>query len=495
MKQLSAFLILLISTASYGQNWSLFPNHSTYHFNSSDIHSLHVDSIKTRGTDTLIYFNPILNDTIAGNYAFRISDTSVNLVKPNIYGEVVIQLSDTIKLLNHLSDTIRIAVNSPKDSVWTVFKTPNQSITAMVDTIYTDSINGILDSIKRVVFKKYDKNGNAVNHVIDSVRLTYSKYNGIIETTNFYQFPDHLNTDYYPKIYQRIFIDLNKTISDVFGYEVGDEFHIVENDRSVRPPNYPNPPDYYNVEVISKQVFGLSDSVRYTLKYRREENTMVFDQQSGMLISNQKISNYNRTIKYFNLHEDYEVQLGKTPIFLSDSLAIMAKIRVDGYNGRVKYYFNRMYFPKNDTKVGKIISWYVDFPNNRANVISGVCTYWNEWEWINPSNFTQINRDLIYFKKGNEVWGNKRLIVSLNEINRKGNFNISPNPTKGEIYVPQVENLNSIQLYNMQGQLVTSVRPQSNSPTSIQIEGVPGMYFVQLQFKDGSVESRKIIKQ
>lgn len=87
------------------------------------------------------------------------------------------------------------------------------------------------------------------------------------------------------------------------------------------------------------------------------------------------------------------------------------------------------------------------------------------------------------------------LITSLEDIGTKKVIQLLPNPTTGVFNIPENENLNFIQLYNIQGQMVTSVRPQSNAPTNLHIEGAHGMYFVQLQFKDGTIESRKIIKQ
>jgi len=87
------------------------------------------------------------------------------------------------------------------------------------------------------------------------------------------------------------------------------------------------------------------------------------------------------------------------------------------------------------------------------------------------------------------------LITSLEDRGTKKVIQLLPNPTTGVFNIPKNENLNFIQLFNMQGQLVTSVPPQSNSPTRIHIESSLGMYFVQLQFKDGSVQTQKVIKQ
>ena len=74
-------------------------------------------------------------------------------------------------------------------------------------------------------------------------------------------------------------------------------------------------------------------------------------------------------------------------------------------------------------------------------------------------------------------------------------WKIYPNPTQGQFTIPQSQNIALIQIYNLQGQKVQEVMPNRLSETQVQLQGAPGVYIIQLQMEDGSVESAKVLKQ
>ena len=74
-------------------------------------------------------------------------------------------------------------------------------------------------------------------------------------------------------------------------------------------------------------------------------------------------------------------------------------------------------------------------------------------------------------------------------------WKVYPNPTQGQITIPEVENLELIQVFNLQGQKVQEFLPNQTAETQIQLDGPSGIYLIQLQKTDGVWESVKVVKE
>jgi len=77
-------------------------------------------------------------------------------------------------------------------------------------------------------------------------------------------------------------------------------------------------------------------------------------------------------------------------------------------------------------------------------------------------------------------------------------FRISPNPTKGLLYVNSITPMQSIEIVNLQGQLIL----EENSACTQQTEYVvdlrsveTGVYIVKVQFEGGHVEVQKVVRE
>ena len=73
-------------------------------------------------------------------------------------------------------------------------------------------------------------------------------------------------------------------------------------------------------------------------------------------------------------------------------------------------------------------------------------------------------------------------------------WKVYPNPTQGQIIIPKSERLVSIALYDLHGRLVQNVIPSQTGETTIEINQEAGVYVLQFQMKDGSVQSTKVVK-
>ena len=81
----------------------------------------------------------------------------------------------------------------------------------------------------------------------------------------------------------------------------------------------------------------------------------------------------------------------------------------------------------------------------------------------------------------------------INELDN--NLSLYPNPSKGIITIQAVDKINSLKIYNMIGNLVM-VRNISNTQSTLNIEHLTnGIYFMELNFDNGSFTNSKFIKK
>ncbi len=91
-------------------------------------------------------------------------------------------------------------------------------------------------------------------------------------------------------------------------------------------------------------------------------------------------------------------------------------------------------------------------------------------------------------------WDDFEVWVSVPEIDGE-DFIVYPNPFHDHIRVSVAENLEMVQLINAQGQLVREVQAPEGDVLIPANELQPGIYFIQLQFMDGRIGTKKIMKQ
>ena len=91
-----------------------------------------------------------------------------------------------------------------------------------------------------------------------------------------------------------------------------------------------------------------------------------------------------------------------------------------------------------------------------------------------------------------------RLAVQLNEIElSKKTVSIFPNPTNGKLSISSSLEIETIELYNISGSLISEIsyHKQHASESIIELPPASGIYFLRIITIDGSVHSEKIMKQ
>lgn len=84
------------------------------------------------------------------------------------------------------------------------------------------------------------------------------------------------------------------------------------------------------------------------------------------------------------------------------------------------------------------------------------------------------------------------IVTSLNEVKENNQtLIISPNPTNGIINLKSTENIQSIEIYNLQGQKVQEISPQKRR---WELPEKSGLYLIRIQDEEGRIFTEKIIK-
>lgn len=246
------------------------------------------------------------------------------------------------------------------------------------------------------------------------------------------------------------------TRGEIYDYEIGDVFHTT----------------FFGSAVS----FGMSDKQGITIigKYYSENADTVFYIQEiiGVInTSDEPFGQYYEEIEiifFTNLNDTIE----------ADTLTVDPEL----YNGRslisIMFYDEMM-----------CLAW------DRGYVEGLGCVFEN-YDNFDSENPSYSDFVLVYFKKGDEVWGEELILVGVDENIERANVLVYPNPVQNQLNIECDfrEEIN-IQIYNSLGQLMDKTT-NSSSPLAIDVDRyLSGIYFVQIVGNDGiSIEKKKFIK-
>ena len=250
------------------------------------------------------------------------------------------------------------------------------------------------------------------------------------------------------------------TIGEVYDYDIGDIFHkrIVN---VYGGGDYPLMIDTIlkNFEVVDKYFSPNLDTVWYEYFIKKQEMYNLEPQ-------NNNYSEYNVTSFVANLE------------LIRDGDTVFEN--PDVFNGRktVKYY--RYYIEGPDEE---IIS-------SRWTVGCGM-TYHHRWRWSWYSLITQqTTMAMVYFKKGDEEWGEEQTVVRISEFEFNSGISIYPNPAYDFLNITFVDDRDKVvlvKIFNVAGQLVESYQIFSLEER-IDVSSLPdGLYFLSQVGENGQV--------
>lgn len=139
--------------------------------------------------------------------------------------------------------------------------------------------------------------------------------------------------------------------------------------------------------------------------------------------------------------------------------------------------------------------WVIDSSCYFINIIEGIGSTYGLIELIPPCITDLADYSLLCFQHNQDTFNNSncQLITTIREEKlSQEKFKIYPNPSSGSIQFESYLQLQSVEVYNIHGQMLKSFSPQDRS---WQLPEEKGLYLIRLQNKDGDVYTEKVIRK
>lgn len=498
MKKLFIFLsipiLTIFSPSIFSQNYQCFSPGKEYIFlsDATGYATIKIDSLETLAQDSVYYFYPVIRLSQNQSTCYRVDAPSwmgsKMVKKPN--GEHV--------FFNLENDTVRILANSPVGTSWTCYQNDSLTIEAYVENISIMEFIGITDSCKSLSLQAYNDQNNPVPHPINDYEIIISKQYGIIKSPGLGQFPglasgNEYSFFYYPQTEFTLSGVSNPQLGvqnlkwfEIYDFQPGDEIHIRETSSIVYPmmtywdttltiTKYVDRADYddsivYTISKIQKHVHvtDTSSTTNVTTVYGSSivHQNEAFDQPPLTPISNDGNSAY-----VYTMHDN-------------PTHAGVLKTKISGADF--------LYFA-NDTCWYQVLSDGCFPAKQYYSGLGG--PYFECYGWMSQT----WKRKLVYYKKGDNEWGNPLYIdTTLNIDNAPANnskLKIYPNPVSEKLTVENVNDIPGLvfRLYNAQGAKLRTQKLQDTF-TRIDISNLaPGLYFYTIRNQNMMEEKNKIV--
>ena len=486
----------ILSINAFAQNWQTFNSKVKYNFSTSFVV---YDSVSVRGADTLLYNFKQIQQVRAGNYpAYVLSGIGSSWVGKVI----VIKPCGTNVFLNGSNDSVYIETKARLGEVFSIYANiaNNQYITGRVDSIVLGKMLGVSDSLKYITLLAngnvgYGSNGDYVTSIV------LSKNYGLLSTVSFF----NIGYTYYSNYYNSYHIKnssillgnsqiqgtySNMKIPDIYGFNVGDEFHIEEYTNGPKLQYLLNPRGYdikSIQKVLTKAYSANQDTVIYTLDVT--QNTV---DPNGHFPST-----YTRgiqTVKYalYDMTNPLNSVPGK--VYLSGT---SAKIPVNHENkDTVSVYLYSPYYSTLPCIVGDSCQPFSS-PGNliKKYYKNGQGGPYYSYNIADPSISVYI-RQLVYSKKGTVETGTpydaNALAVNDQQLSAH-KTRVYPNPAKDKLNI-EANRSSSVSIKNMIG--VEVYKGQlNNGANEINISQLAsGIYFVVITTGDTTVTEKIVVE-
>lgn len=452
-------------------------------FNNTDnwIKGLKVDSVKV-AADTILYPFAIIQEVSP--------DGCFSPYKASWIGEKVVVKSDGINLFfNRDGDTITLKTQARLYDSWIAFhRADSFRVEASIQMVTLENVLGLNDSVKTIIFRVVDRQGNTVDHALNNLKVKISKRYGFVETLNFYLFPDIFVRSPHDMLMNYTLVGLTKPKLglqnlrwlEVYNFNPGDEVHVQEH--NIGDPYFYDSVREYDNRCIYKYLerTDYADSIVY--RYARKQSIKTVYADSATL------ETYNDTVRsVVPANPDFDKLPGE-PIF-NDGSAYQMYMRNDEF--RMKIIPSAM----NELYVGSGNCWSTIAGEGclpEMRYIDGLGgPYYQCHGYVGDSK----ERKLVYYKKGETEWGEKLIITGVPDSRINDGLRVFPNPVR-DVVTFQLNNdtgTYEVRIYSQTGTLVKTGQFVGSS-SSINLSGLKsGIYLYKLSSPCSLIYTGKLV--
>ena len=476
-----ALLLAIMSLAigTFAQNYSILQPERTYLYEGSEgyIYGMRVDSVSPQGDDVIFHLLKNLQ---------AVNDYCLIPEGPSWLGDRIrIHPNGESVFYNINNEPVTIKTQANLNETWICYTSASVSFRATVSSVGMGEILGLPDSLKTISFQAIDAGGQNIEHPVNALQVVLSKNYGMLETLNFYNFPQHDVGFFLGQLQQMTLVGFDQpetgiqdlTWKEVHDYEVGDILHTEEIALSLS----------YNSniqtlrKVLGKQALG--DSIVYQIEEKIKYSLSSYGTYS-FTATIDTIDFYAGSIPNFEIlpgiaYSVFELQDGYDINHLRQGPHNINKLIGSGY----------FVVPEFDTCYNFLIADGCITNQEYIKGLGGPYYYCNSF-------WDEMERKLVYYKKGDLEWGTPidfNVGINTPELTEH-KINIYPNPTTGMTYF-SISGKNSvleISIYSITGK---EVLQKTIVNQGMDLSFLPkGMYLVKIFGKD-FCEVKKLQKQ
>jgi len=303
----------MYSSILLAQNYkTINPNRALYFTDTmTNIFAIKIDSMDIVNNDTSYYsFKTLRQDSLIlsiwDTCAYHVDDSWMGrkvIIKPNGYNIFINENYDSVFVNTqaHLGDTFLLYTY-----------TNNDYIKAIVTSIDTSTILGVLDSVKT-----YSLITNNSSYSLAPSEIKIGKESGIINMFSFFKFPYGNESLYYQNYpiyfhipYQGDYLLVGKsnpkvgitkfTNREIYDYNIGDEFNIerIEHDFMSAPP-----PSLNYKRVLNKYYSASNDTVYYEMERHTAHYSVIQTPSGYQTFTTSELK--DTVLNYFTDLDDY----------------------------------------------------------------------------------------------------------------------------------------------------------------------------------------------
>lgn len=481
MKNLLLLIFLGVIFQGTAQNYQSFNSGriASYEDQWNDIKFVRIDSVNFQTDSVLIPFGGFQEIEYLECYTI---DGASWLGK-----EIIIREDGWNLFVTTEEDTVHINTAAMQGENWTAFLRPGELIiTATVLNHDLQTFLGLQDSVKTIGFQAYDQQMQPIIQAVNAMTVALSKNYGLVRTLNFSLFPDiypYIGNDW-DGLREFELIGMsdpqvgvqNLTWLEVHDFQPGDEIHVYY---SYTFFGFPNEIKQSIHRYLDREDFV--DSVTYTVE--RIQSTLLYSTQGNTF-----------EFVHDTITETYRpnVDFDKLPgEIMFDEVwtegAYFYKMNTEWHQAKIKpspdyWLFQSLETCWNYLIIDGCISDYTWYKG-----LGGPYHYCNLWG--------EIERSLVYYKKGNETWGDPLVIVGMEENQLINGIKIYPNPATDKLWVmcEDAELQLTIEFYDLHGRLFkTAAVTETGQQIGLQ-EFRQGMYLYRISNADGLISKGKIV--
>jgi len=394
---------------------------------------------------------------------------------------------------NHADEDIIIKALAALNEEWICYSNTEFQVIAKVNSVANEAFLSIEDIVKTIGFEVKDLNGNLINHQLNQMTIKLSENYGFIRVLNFYYFPNLGTYQIYPyslkefELYGLNNPSLgrgNLTWQMIHDHQPGDELHTVYYDVVFHKDN-----DYQTDSVCKIAKFlerGMSGD---TIVYKVYEKKRIYKKATGQAA---QVSTTEDTV-WVKIPKDHIINnlAGEATAVFGGSWMV----NLQANSG------TRL------TKSFEIVLLYEDdqYEDCWSLITTDGCP--DGYEYIEGLGgpYTSCSvafmnnsaNHLVYYKKGQEEWGEPLNIIMLGLQEEKAEDYCQLIQKPGEqSFVLQLNGdvlPYEVQLINMNGQLVELQKINEASWRFENTAGLKGVFIVKLINSKNQVFSRKIV--